>query len=155
MKHPQHEPPNQYDTERLLSDSLSHGDKSRLAAFIGVSLSEVAQQWNPDDPKKSDYFRFKRTLYWLATEVNEDAARVIVADLLSSMDAWVGNVRADNIAHLTAGMLKEAAEVGAAQIENSPAHVFRKEVLDVRAKADELLAAVDRRADGKLREAGK
>jgi hypothetical protein len=146
------QPPNQYATERLLSDAVSHGDKSKLADVLGVSLSEISQQMNPEEPKKSDYYRFKRML-WALVGINPEAARLVFSDLEASMDAWTGDPKAGerNLSALTAKVLKETGDLITARLEGQSAHVIRKETLEVKSAADQVLAAIDQTANA-LRE---
>lgn len=136
------EPPNQYDTERLLSDVLSHGDKAKLANFLGVSPSEICQQFNPEETKKSDYYRFKRMLFWLKTEINIEAARTIFADLHSSYDSWQKpSCKHETLAALVVAADKEAGEVIQSWAANKPLHEQRKETV-------EAIAALQRHLEG-------
>jgi DNA-binding transcriptional MocR family regulator len=145
--------PSQFETERLLSDALTHGDKSKLADALGVSLSEISQQINPDEARKSYFYQFKRQL-WALAGINPDAARLVYADLQASMTAWLGDFPAEDIGALTADVLKEAAELGAAQLGKLPAHVVRKEALEVGTAVGKVISACERQT-GKLREAGR
>ena len=138
--------PDQFETERLLSQALERGDQTALASLMEVSASEINQQFTPQNPKQSVYYRFKRQL-WALAAINPNAARLIYADLQSSMEDWLGETKSGDIGKGIASVLKEAAELGAAQCEGLPTHVVKKEALDVRAKVDEVVAACERRAE--------
>ncbi len=132
----------QHETERLLDASLSHGDKSKLADLLGVSLSEISQQVNPNEMRKSDFFKFKRFLRALC-DVNADAAELIVSDLRSSLRCWLGKGHTGSLAQLTCSVNQEASEFVAAHIQHKPVHIQRKELLDIRAAVDRCMAALD------------
>jgi len=117
----------QHETERFLFNVLDHGDKSELAQALGVSLSEISQQVNPEEPRKSDYFRFKRFLVALAT-VNPKAAQLLCADLHAVVDAPCAH---KDISKLTGDVAQESTELICAALQRKPAHVQRKEALDV------------------------
>lgn len=126
--------PNQHETERLLSDALSYGDKSKLADALDVSLSEISQQFNPDEPKKSDYYRFKRQL-WALAAINPEATRIIFSDLQASVDSWLGATKSSDIGRGVADVLKEAAELGAAQTGSESTRITRRRDLRKSQKA--------------------
>ncbi len=76
----------QYQIESLLYGSLNYGDETKLAKALGVSPSEISQQVNPNEARKSDYFRFRRFLKALFP-INPTAARRILSDLNSVVES--------------------------------------------------------------------
>jgi len=117
------QPPNQHDTDRLLGDSLSHGDKTKLANLLGVSGSEICRQCNPEDPKQSFYYRFKRSMFWLKTQVNERAARIIVADFRADFESWdTPVVKPESLAALVVAADREGDDVIQSWAEGKPLH---------------------------------
>src|SRR6266540_4165108 len=122
--------PNRYATERLLSDALTHGDKSRLANILEVSLSEISQQCNPEELRKSYFYQFKRFL-WGICGVNPFAADVLMSDLNSSHELWTQSERIKvDLSHLTGNVAQEVTELVCARLEGKSVHVQRKEALE-------------------------
>jgi len=115
--------PDQYESERLLDDALSHGDKSKLANVLEVSLSEISQQCNPNESRKSDYYRCKRFLWGLAG-VNAEAARILRNDLNTSIDLWIGDIRERrDPAELASEVAEKAIKHMKIQLQSLPKHV--------------------------------
>jgi hypothetical protein len=142
--------PNQYETERLLSDALSHGDKSRLANILEVSLSEISQQCNPEELRKSYFYQFKRFL-WGLCGVNSKAADVLMSDLNSSHELWKGSERITvDLSRLTGDVATEVTELVCARLEGKPLHVQRKEALDVMLAVKHFICGLERET-GSLR----
>lgn len=131
----------QSETERFLFNVLDHGDKSRLAQLLDVHLSEVSQQINPAEPRKSDYYKFKRFLSALVV-VNPKAAQLLCTDLQSVVNAPSGN---RCISTLTGAIAQESAELVCAALENKPDHVQKKEALDVARAAYDFVSGLDRK----------
>lgn len=131
----------QNETERFLFNVLGHGDKSSLAHVLGVSLSEISQQVNPEETRKSDYFKFKRFLSALVT-VNPKAAQLLCADLQSVIDAQSSS---KDISRLTGDVAHQSTELICAALENKPLHVQRKEALDVVVAGYQFIAGLERK----------
>jgi hypothetical protein len=136
--------PNQYATERLLSDALTHGDKSRLANILDCSLSEISQQCNPEEPRKSYFFQFKRFL-WGVDGVNPSAGDVLMSDLNSSHELWTGSelIRVD-LSRLTGNVAQEAVELMRARLEGKSVFVQRKEAIDVMLAVKDFIFGLER-----------
>lgn len=68
--------PLKQQSERLLSNLLNHGDKSEIATELGVGLSEISQQCNPEEPRASDFYKCKQFLKG-TSRCNPSAARLL------------------------------------------------------------------------------
>jgi hypothetical protein len=138
--------PSQYETERLLSDALSHGDKTRLANILEVSLSEISQQCNPEELRKSYFYQFKRFL-WGLCGVNSKAADVLMSDLNSSHELWTQSDRIKvDLSHLTGNVAQEVTELICARLEGKSVHIQRKEALDVMLALKHFICGLEREA---------
>lgn len=146
--------PNQFETEQFLDDAIKHGVRQKLANALDVTVSEISQQFNPYEPaRKSYYYQFKRQLCALC-EIDPGAARLIFADLHSSFDEWLKSVKVTGeLSLLVCDVEKEAGDLIRAKLQDKPAHVQRKEALEIRAAVDRFIAELD--AAGQLREAGR
>lgn len=135
------QPANQYDTELLMKNVLKHGDKSRLAEKLRVSLSEISQQVNPNELRKSHFFECKRFLLALKL-VNKRAAQILLCDLDFSIN---GDSELDegDLPDLTGAVVKEAADLVCAQLKGKPAHIQRQECLEIIAVGYRFLSALD------------
>ena len=138
--------PDQFETERLLSEALSYGDKTKIANGLGVSLSEVSQQCNPNEPRKSDVYKFLRFL-WITSGVNSEAADRIFTLIQSSFESWKEPERIHvDLSRLTGTVAQEVTELVVARLEGKPIHVQRKEALDVMLALKHFLCGLEQEA---------
>lgn len=136
----EHLPHEQYETEMLLFTALNNGDKSKLAKQMGTSLANVSRRLNPNDLRQSEFFRFRRFLTALAG-INQQAARLLLGDLHTVVET--PERCGKDIQEVAGEVLRESADLVCARLAKLPAHVQKKEALEVRAVVDRFIAKLD------------
>lgn len=81
--------PEQHADDILISDLFNtHGDKTALARLMGVSNTNVSQQFNPEDSEHpSDWHRARRILF-AAYVHDEEKAEVLWRELAAARELW-------------------------------------------------------------------
>jgi hypothetical protein len=130
----------QYHDEQFLDGQFDFGDKVKLAKRLNVSLSEVSQQLNPNEPRKSDFHKCARFLRAVRDEFGPEKISGMLAHLCAIGDAPAcGN---SDLTQLTADLHVENSEFVGAHLRKAPLHVQHKELIDVKVKTDRALAAL-------------
>ena len=137
----------QYEDEYFLNNQFNYGDKSRLATRLGVSVSEVSQQCNPNEPRKSDFHKYARFLRAVREEFGAEKCAGLQAYLNAIADA-PGDCLVD-LPAITSDLVQEVAELAGAVLTNQSPRVQAKEMNDVLIKATLGCAVLDvnRKAD--------
>lgn len=138
--------PNQHEVERFLDDTLMHGDIEALAAILDTSPSNLSQQFNPDDEKKSWFYQGMRTL-WAAYMHREDLGDAWLAKINSFSQAWKHRGKEKtlcDVAHLAGKLSSETADVVIAELEKRPMQKRLREAVEVRAAVDNYIASLMR-----------
>lgn len=145
MKHP---PPEQYDTERHLSDSLSHGDVEHLAALLKCSPSLICQMCNPNDPKKSWFYQNARFL-WAAYRIREDLGEVLFGRLQALRHLWLSKDKPcrPDVSKLASRVTSEIADVVIAELERKPMQDRFREAQEARMALDEYILGLMQQSD--------
>lgn len=147
--------PNQYEDDRLLRDTLKHGEIVKLAAALRIKYPTFARQVNPDDPAMAGPYHDAKDFFFKAFQTRPEICLTLMADLNSSVEDWAEEeaVKGD-VSHLVGDVANEVAELVCCRLDGKPAHLQRKEAMDVIAAVHKFVAGLDNES-GRLREVGK
>ena len=122
--------PSQREVKILISDSLKHGDRVRLAELEGVHLSAISQRFNPNLESPCPVYQALKQLRGIA-RVNKSAASKVWSFMVCTVESWFDETEKTGSDELLAEIEKEHAEVVIARIKHLPIHAQRKEVVDL------------------------
>lgn len=136
--------PDQKLIEGVIDDALTHGDKGKVANALQKSASDITQRFNPNEAKQSGCFRALSEL-WAISGVNPDAAETIFALFDSYRAQWLEETKPTDrcLSSLVGDASAELTALIRARLEGKPAHVQRKEALELRAVVDRFLAGLE------------
>jgi hypothetical protein len=122
--------PNQREVKIFIRDCLKHGDLVRLAEGEGVHLSAISQRFNPNLDTPCPAYQALKQLRSIA-QVNKLAATKLWTFIVTTVEPWLENSELGSADDLLATIEQEHADVVIARIKHKPAHVQRKEVVEL------------------------
>lgn len=133
--------PSLHEVKVVVSDSLKHGDRARLAQLRGVGFSAVSQALNPNLETPCPAYK---ALHFLSeiSQINKQSARQIWIFMSSTVEPMLAD---DVQAYCTDGLLgcaaTEFADVVKARLDGKPLPEQRREIIEAIEALQKLLTS--------------